>query len=194
MRLDNKLNGSAAKVICSLSERATIIAFNEAKAVREVRLRGSPIARLVDSGRIGGDELRAAQDIESAFMAISGGLFMKPLNMERVDGGRGNPDWPHALAKIVGQYQDWANFWSDRRKQHLDYTLEITIAAVIDERHVRPIAEDMGFSERKVKDAIVGGLRDYAARTQSIDSSIAAKWRAAALLTFRRSSGQHVGE
>ena len=120
MRLDNKLNGSAAKGICSLSERATIIAFNEAKAVREVRLRGSPIARLVDSGRIGGDELRAAQDIESAFMAISGGLFMKPLNMERVDGGRGNPDWPHALAKIVGQYQDWANFWSDRRKQHLD--------------------------------------------------------------------------
>lgn len=194
MRLDNKLNGSEAKVLCSLSERATIIQFNEAaKLVQATRLSGPPVARLVESKRIGAEELQAAQEIEMAFMAISGGLFMKPQNMEKVDGGRGNPDWPHKLAVIVGQYQDWANFWSDRRKQHLDHTLEITIAAVIDERHVRPIAEDLGFSEKKVKDAIVGGLRDYAARTNTVTGSIAEKWQAAALLTFRRSSGQHVG-
>lgn len=185
MALDNRLNSSDAKIICSVSERATIINFNEAaKIAQATRLSGPPIARLVDSGKIKGEELRAAQEIDEAFMAISGALFIKPLNMERIDGGRGRVDWPARLADTINRYQEWANFWSNRRKQYLDYTLEIVIAAVIDERHVDAIAQDMGFARKRVTQAIIGGLRDYAARAEWIDAGEAARWKAESLLTF----------
>jgi hypothetical protein len=171
LTLDNRLNGLDAKLSCSLEERAKILSFNEA-AKASKRPSGSPIARLVDSGKIGPEELQAAQEIERAFMALAGGLFMRPQSMERVDGGRGQQDWPAGLAQAVNRYQDWANYWSAQRQQKLDHTLEITIAAVIDQRQIKTIAMDMGFHARRVTDAVKGGLRDYAIRAGWLSETI----------------------
>jgi hypothetical protein len=185
MVTDNRLNGSDAKASCSLAERARIIQFNAAAKLNAAsRPSGPPIARLVDSGKIGAEELQAAQEIERAFQAIAGSLYLRPQNMDRVDGGQSHQHWPAHLAQAVSQYQDWANFWSIRRKQHLDYTLEIVIAAVIDERQIDAIAQDMGFHARKVTKAIIGGLRDYAARVGWVNGTIAQTWQDAALETF----------
>lgn len=154
-------------------------------ALSHARLSGSPMALLIERGSAKGEEFHAAQEIELAFQAISGALMFKPLSMERT--GRGvRQDWPKQTADAVQQYQAWATHWSARRKSHLDHTLECVVSAVIDQRPIRTIAADLGFDFRKIERAVLGGLRDYAARAGWVDGKIARAWMDAAELTFKR--------
>jgi hypothetical protein len=149
------------------------------------KLRGSPMALLIEKASAKGEELMAAQEIERAWFALTGALMLRPLSMERVAGGR-RPDWNAATAHAVKQYQAWAKHWSIRRKSHLDHTMECVIAAVIDQRPIRIIAEDLGFQHKRIERAVLGGLRDYAARAGWVDKKIAQNWINAAEQTFNR--------
>jgi hypothetical protein len=149
----------------------------------EIKLRGSPLAVLIDKDKIGAEELRAAQDIELAFFALSGGLTYKPLQLERIDSGR-RPDWSSKTAGAVERYQAWANHWSLRAKRG-DPTLEITVAAIIDQRAFSTIEEDVGVRHGMACKVTACALRDYAARAGWATDGQGPRWIDAAEGIFR---------
>jgi hypothetical protein len=143
-----------------------------------IKLRQPPLAYLIDQRRIGAEERQAADEIALAFFTLSSRLMVKGITFDRVDGGRGHDvPWPLRVAGAVENYQRWANIWSERNKAYCDPTLEICIAAVIDERHIRGIAQDLCFRPAKIARAIICGLRDYAARASIITGGLAERWR-----------------
>jgi hypothetical protein len=150
--------------------------------------RASPIVALVEAGKLGAEELSAARDIETAFMALSGALMFKPLSFVQHSKGK-PPEWNGKTSKAVEQYRKWADRWTIRRKSHLDHTLECIIAAVIDQRPIRVIAQDLGFDFRRIERAVIAGLRDYAARAGWVDGKIAQAWMDAAEQVFSRRVG-----
>jgi len=148
-----------------------------------VKLRSTPLAILIEKGSAKGEELMAAQDIETAFFAISGGLMYRSPQLEKIDKGHGQ-HWPASTEKAVKRYQAWANHWSKRRKTANDYTLECVIGAVIDQRPLRVIGEDLGYGRVRITRAVLSGLRDYAARAGWVEGKVAAIWIEAAEQTF----------
>lgn len=154
-----------------------------------IRLRSSPIAWLISKQKIGGDEFRAAVDIETAFTAISGALMFKPLSMEKTSPGR-RRDWNDKTSDAVERYRAFADHWSARKKQSGDKTLEILIAAVIDHRSFNVIEEDLSLRHGKAKTVTIRGLRDYAARAEWVDRRTAATWKQEAAQSFQSTERQ----
>ena len=170
-------------------QRARIIAINEAlgdrpEALTAIRLRGTPMALLLDRGDAGGEELEAAQEIERAFMAITKGANLKAPSFEKRDPTYNAMDWGLKTIQAVRNYQTWANHWSIRRNKYHDYTLECVISAVIDQRPIRTIADDIGFHHTRIAKAVINGLRDYAARAGWVDHVTAGKWMVEAERVF----------
>lgn len=144
-----------------------------------------PVAKLVETGKLGPEGLDAAREIERAFFALTRRLMVKGgLSLDRVDGG-GMGTVPAAAAHAVAAYQSWANHWSRRRKMLGDPMLEVVIAAVIDERPVREIALDVGRRHSTVERGLVAGLQDYAARTGVVGGKLATSWIAQAAAVFK---------
>jgi len=139
-----------------------------------LKLQGSPLARLADRGRVGGEELRAADDIALAFFAISGGLMIRPRMMERRDRSYDGYE-PGYLIDAQARYRAFADHWSRRAKLG-DPMLEIVIAVVVDERPFSTIEHDVGIRHGKAADAAVAGLRDYAARAGWVDARLGHQW------------------
>jgi hypothetical protein len=148
-----------------------------------LRLHQKPIALLIETKKIGPEELQAAQTIEKAFFALSGALMFRPLSMEKLDRGRPR-DWDAQTAKAVELYRGWADYWSIRAKQHSDRTLKVVIGAVIDERSFRSLDDEIGYRRGTAKKAVARGLRDFAAHAGWVRGAQAAKWRGEALATF----------
>jgi hypothetical protein len=103
-----------------------------------LRFRPAPLVRLIEKQRIGTEEIRAADDITTAF---------------------------HAQAGAVSQ-----------RAQHGDPTLEILVAAVIDERALYSIEADVGIRHGMAARVVIAALRDYAARAGWTDRNIGEAW------------------
>lgn len=143
----------------------------------------SPITRMLSAGTIGGPELRSSEDICTAFRAISGALFLKPLSMERVSASKSSHE-PAGVIDAVSRYQHWANIWSIRACRG-DPTLEIVIAAVWDERPLRVIEQDLNIRNGSASRAAAAGLRDYAARAGWATGEASAKWLVSAGSVFR---------
>lgn len=148
-----------------------------------LKMTANPLARLVDSRKIGPEELQAAAEISLAFHAMAGALMLRPRNMERTDRSHGGAE-PTAVIDAQRRYRVWADHWTWKRKAHNDRTLEIVIAAVIDERSLASIDADIGRREGTASRATVRGLRDYAARAGWVRGKLAEKWRAEASNTF----------
>ena len=150
-----------------------------------IKMKQAPIAYLIDKRKIGAEERQAADEIALAFQTLSSRLMVRGISYERVDCGRVNDlPWPARVADAVRRYQDWARTWTDRSAQYFDPTLEIVIAAVIDERHIRGIAQDLGFRPAKIERAIICGLRDYAARAKIAHGKQAEQWKLEAAREF----------
>lgn len=142
-----------------------------------LKQRKKPVQKLVDDKKIGQDELDAAAEIEQAFTALASRLMVRGMTFERVDhGGYGSDGHFGAAARAVANYTRWAKHWSARANLYCDPTLEIVIAAVIDERPTRTIGADIGFGHQRVEDALVCGLQDYAARSGFVNGGLADKW------------------
>lgn len=141
---------------------------------RLIQFGQSPVARLLNSGNIGNEEMQAVEDITSAFHSIAGALLIKPQSMEKHDKSHSEHD-PSRLVAAQKRYQAWANYWSARAKRG-DKLLQIVVAAVIDEQAFHFIDQDLGMRNGKAKKALICGLRDYAARAGWADSNISPKW------------------
>jgi hypothetical protein len=185
---NREFDGKKVRLIIDDEERKRIIEINRylgdrPNALAEAKLAGSPMTMLIEKGSAKGEELMAAQEIEEAFMAISGAMMFKPQTLEKIDKGRA-PDWSIRTARMVERYQAFANHWSVRKKRDLDYTLQCVIELVVDKRPVRQIAEDLGFHHTKIERAVLAGLRDYAVRAGWVDGKLAGQWTAEAEATF----------
>lgn len=171
------------------SERKRIRLINAAlqakgeSAFTGLKLGNSPIAALLERRKIGGEELTAAQEIETAFMAISGAMMIKPLAMERVSSGGKSPDFPERTSKAIARYQAWANHWSVRSKRG-DKTLEIAIAAIIDMRPFSVIEADVGIRHGMAQKVTIRALRDYAARAGWAEGGNTKRWKDEAEQSF----------
>lgn len=166
-------------------ERARIRDINKiAVDLACIRLKGGPLASLIDRKRIGPAEVMAAQDIDKAFAAITIGIGFKPISLERKDGGSGQSNWPAATIDAVRRFQVWSSFWSDRKKRG-DKSLPICIAAVIDERSLSGIEDDEGVRNGTAGKVVARMLRDYAARAGWVTGHLAAQWTAEAMKSFK---------
>jgi hypothetical protein len=142
--------------------------------------------RLVERKRIGTEEVRAADDIAVAFHAQAGALMIKPPSLEKRDATHHGRE-PVLVIDAVSRYKRWARHWSARAR-HGDRTLEIVIAAVIDERAFHVIEADVGVRHGLGARVVVAALRDYAARAGWADPRTADAWIAEAekLFALRR--------
>jgi hypothetical protein len=139
-----------------------------------LRLRPAPLVRLIERQRIGTEEIRAADDITTAFHAQAGEVMIKSPSLEKRDAtyhGR-EPAW---VIDAVSRYKRWVRHWS-QRAQHGDPTLEIVVAAVIDERAFYSIEADVGIRHGMAARVVIAALRDYAARAGWTDRNISEAW------------------
>jgi hypothetical protein len=139
-----------------------------------LRFRAAPLVRLIERQRIGTEEMRAADDITTAFHAQAGAVMIKSPSLEKRDAayhGR-EPVW---VIDAVSRYKRWARHWS-RRTQHGDPTLEIVVAAVVDERAFYAIEADVGIRHGMAARVVIAALRDYAARAGWTDRNIGEAW------------------
>ena len=147
-----------------------------------LKFRSSPIARLVEHHDIGPEEFWAATDIDLAFHAISGALTYKSPYNEKVD----RAYVEHQTARVIDavtRYKAFAAHWSKVRAWG-DRTLEIVIAAVVDQRPLHLIEIELSLRHGKAKQVTIAGLRDYAARTGMVPPALARDWMNAAAKMF----------
>ncbi len=149
-----------------------------------VRLRGGPIASLIDRKKIGPEEVRAAQEIDKAFTAITLGLGFKPISLERSDRSHGDSHWPLEMIRLMDRYNEWAKFWSER-KQTGDKSLSICIAAVVDEQSFTSIEDNECIRNGLASKVVARLLRDYAARAKWVTGHLADQWKSEAMESFK---------
>jgi hypothetical protein len=148
-----------------------------------IKMRQTPIARLVDERKIGPEEFQAAQDLTTGFMSLAGHLLLRPGSLERVDRSHAGSAEAPAVVDAQRRYRAFANHWSKLAKRG-DRTLEIMIAVVIDERPLSVIEADIGLRHGVAKKALVRGLRDYAVRAGWVKGKVAQQWMDDAGATF----------
>jgi hypothetical protein len=151
-----------------------------------LRLRAAPLARLIDRRRIGGEEARAADDIATAFHAQAGALMIKSPSLEKRDASYQGRE-PFRDIDAVSRYKPWAHHWSQRARLG-DRTLEIVVAAIVDERAFHLIEADAGIRHGMAARVTISGLRDYAARAGWTDRTTSETWirEAEAMFALRR--------
>lgn len=150
----------------------------------QLKLKTTPLAKLIDEHLLPAEAVTAADEICTAFHAIAARMMVRSASIEKIDGrGRGGLPWSVQVVRAVENYQRFANHWSARAKLG-DPTLEIVISAVIDERQVRTIAEDLSFGHNRVRRALIAGLQDYAARAGFVTGGLATRWQEAAEKVF----------
>jgi hypothetical protein len=151
-----------------------------------LRFRAAPLARLIERRRIGGEEVRAADDIATAFHAQAAAVMIKSPSLEKRDASYQGRE-PFRIIDAVARYKPWAQHWSQRARRG-DRTLEIIVAAIIDERAFHVIEADAGIRHGLAARVAISGLRDYAARAGWTDRSTGERWiRAAeAMFTLRK--------
>ena len=155
-----------------------------------LRFRAAPLVRLIEKKRVGTEEVRAADDITMAFHAQAGAVMIKSPSLEKRDAtyhGR-EPTW---IIDAVSRYKRWARHWSQRARRG-DRTLEIVIAAIIDERAFHSIEADVGVRHGMATRAVVAGLRDYAARAGWTDRNTGEAWIKEAEAIFALRQGPNI--
>lgn len=133
--------------------------------------------------KINTEELRAADDIQTAYFSQTRGLLIATQSYEKV--GRSNSNFePYAVLDAVKRYKVWANHWSARAKRG-DKTLEIVIDAVCDQRPLREIDEQHRVRNGFSGIVVASALRDYIARAGWADPKQAAGYIEAAESNFQ---------
>lgn len=140
-----------------------------------IKLSASPIRRLLERGRIGAEELRAAEEIVLAFQSMTSALWVRPQTLERRDRSYHGNYEPAAVVDAMARYKAFAAHWSTQAR-HGCPLLAILIEAIVDERGLREIEADRRLRNGRASQIVVGGLRDYAARSGWVTGGIATSW------------------
>ena len=148
-----------------------------------LKLAPTPVARLLDKGRIGPEALEAAQEIERVFTAITGALLIHPQSFEKRDRAYGSRD-PAWLIDATQRYRRFADHWSAQAKRGHPL-LAIVIAAVQDLRPCWLLDRELRLRHGKAEEVLIAGLQDYAARAGWVRGNLAREWQLAAAALFR---------
>ena len=148
-----------------------------------LKLTPSPVARLLDKGKIGPEALDAAQEIERVFTAITGALLIHPQSWEKRDRAYGSRD-PVWLIDATARYRRFADHWSQQAKRGHPL-LAVVIAAVQDQRPCWLIDRELRLRHGKAEATLIAGLQDYAARAGWVRGRLAREWQDAAAALFR---------
>lgn len=127
-----------------------------------LKLSDSPLVKMLNDGRIGATELRAAEDFSRAYFSMVGALWFRPLSWERQDRSHGRSE-PVTTLDALDRYRTFADIWSVRAKRG-DPTMRILVDAVCESRPFREIEADLALRHGTASKAAAAGLRDYAAR------------------------------
>lgn len=148
-----------------------------------LRFRAAPLVRLIERRRVGGEEVRAADDIATAFHAQASAVMIKSPSLEKRDASYQGRE-PFRVVDAVSRYKPWAHHWSQRALLG-DRTLEIIIAVIVDERAFHVIEADAGVRHGMAARVTIAGLRDYAARAGWTDRRTGDAWIREAEAMFR---------
>jgi len=146
-----------------------------------------PLRTLLEAGKIGALELQAAEEIALAANSVATGGILRAVSLEL--GARGRQDdrpWPAHVALAVRNYQRWQNHWSTEWKLTRNPMLEVIWSAVIDERPISVIAQEIHIGRARTARAIIWGLRHYAAWANLVTGVQASHWALEAQHVFRR--------
>jgi hypothetical protein len=151
-----------------------------------LRFRAAPLVRLIEKQRIGSEEVRAADDMTTAFHAQAGAVMIRSPSLEKRDASHQSRE-PVRVIDAVSRYKPWARHWSQRARLG-DRTLEIVVAAIIDERPFHVIEADAGIRHGMAARVTIAGLRDYAARAGWTDRNTGDLWirEAEAIFVLRK--------
>jgi hypothetical protein len=183
---------AANRIAGAVAARKHIRAINRAMAGRvltEIRKSSGPMEALINGRKIGGEELMAIQDIETAINAMAGAGMIRPVSLEIKSAGM-RRDWSKSIEDSVENYRHWADFWSKRRT-YGDRTSEIVVRAVVHGHAFGLIERDSGIQHGRGAVIAVRGLRDYAARAGWVSSGVARAWMEEAASSFK---GTALGE
>jgi hypothetical protein len=147
-----------------------------------LKMRPTPVCRMVDDGTIGPEQLWAATDIELAFHAIAGALALRSPCIEKIDHGV-SEHTPAYIIDSVTRYKGFAAYWAKRRTWG-DRTFEAVIMVVVDRRPFSVVEIDLGLRHGKAKAITAAGLGDYAARAGVVRGELAQRWLDAAERSF----------
>ena len=133
--------------------------------------RRSTMERLIETGRIGGYELRAAQEIEKVFYFIAGGLLSRTMRYdERTDPSSSNdvPEW--FLSAYHKRYKPFAD---DPQSG-----FQVCIEVLVDGRSGRTIDTERKWPRGTAVSVLVNALRSYAPLAAGWpDIETAKQWR-----------------
>ena len=146
-----------------------------------------PIATLVNGNRIGATELQAADEIALAVKSVHSGGILRAVDLQKIDRGRQNDSpWPAHVAVAVRNYQDWQRHWTREHALTGNPMLACIWSAVIDERPISVIAQEIGYGRHLTTRGIIAGLRHYAAHAKLVTGTQAASWLGQAQHVFDR--------
>ena len=146
-----------------------------------------PLATLVAKNAIGAVELQAADQIALAAFSVASGGILRAVDLQKTTRGRQNDNpWPAHVALAVRTYQNWQRHWTAEHHLTGNPMLEVIWSAVVDERPISVIAQEIGHSRHKTARAIVCGLRHYAAWAKMVTGTQAALWIGQAQHVFDR--------
>jgi len=147
----------------------------------------SPLRTLLDTRKIGPDELAAAEQIAQAAFSVATGGILRAVQLERAIHGRQDErDWPHTLAVAVRNYQAWQRHWTAEWARTRNPMLEVVWSAVVDEQPIAGIAADIGYGHRRTTRAIICGIRHCAAFANMVTGIQRQAWLDAAQHVFAR--------
>jgi len=115
-----------------------------------------------------------AHAVTTAFYAQAGAVMIRSPSLEKRDASYQGRE-PVRVIDAVSRYKPWARHWSQRARFG-DRTVEIMIAAIIDERAFHIIEADAGIRHGMAARVTIAGLRDYAARAGWADRNTGNIW------------------
>ncbi len=158
-----------ARNIIAAVRVAEIESNSSASGFTLLKFRRGAIDELVTNGRISQRELTAAKEFSAIFTDITLELkCSKMTDIYRIRQRASSDDLAIKEEEVRRwkRYKDFRDYWSTRKKRLRDPTLQVFVAAVIDEQPLAHIAEDAGLTPHKTQGLIIRGLRDYARRAE----------------------------
>jgi hypothetical protein len=146
-----------------------------------------PLATLAAKNAIGATEVQAAKQIALAAFSVHSGGILRAVDLQKTTRGRQNDNpWPAHVAVAVRNYQDWQRHWTNEHHHTGNPMLQVIWSAVVDERPISVIAQEIGYGRHKTARAIVCGLRHYAAWAKMVTGTQAIRWIGEAQHVFDR--------
>jgi len=146
-----------------------------------------PLATLVAKNAIGAVEVQAAEQIALAVNSMAPRGILRAIDLEKIARSRQNDnEWPAHVAFAVRNYQAWQKHWTTERHFTGNPMLQVIWSAVVDERPISVIAQEIGHGRHKTTTAIIAGLRHYATWAKMVTGTQAIRWIAEAHKVFDR--------